>query len=264
MSETKKMRIGLNAGHTLTGYGSGAIGVLNESQETRKVVAALTPMFEAAGCEIVPCTVDKASSQNAYLAEVVNMANREDLDWFISVHFNSNAAKNGQGVEIYTYKGRQYPDAVEVCEHIAALGFKNRGVKEGTGLYVVRKTKAKSMLIEVCFVNEPDAATYKKVFEEICKAIVYAMADYVGAAPVPETPAVLPEKKAYVKVLFDGLSIRKSCSWAGSAVCGTVKKNEVFTVVDKQIPTGSKVALYRLKSGVWITSSEKYVKYYEK
>ena len=261
---SKKMRIGLNAGHTLTGPGSGAVGVLNESQETRRICAALTPMFEAAGCEIIPCTVDKASSQNEYLAEVVKMANREDLDWFISIHFNSNVARNGQGVEVYTYKGRQYPDAVEVCEHLAALGFKNRGVKEGTGLYVVRKTKAKSMLIEVCFVNEPDAATYKKMFNEICKAIVYAMADYVGATPVPEAPSVLPEKKAYVKVLFDGLSIRKSCSWEDNAVCGTVKKNEVFTVVDKQTPVGFKTPLYQLKSGVWITTAEKYVKYYEK
>lgn len=258
------MRIGLNAGHTLSGAGCGTAGVLIESIETRRVVEKIASMLGKAGCEVINCTVDKAASQDAYLAEVVKMANRQDLDWFISIHFNNDKARKGQGVEAYTYKGRQYPDAVEVCEHIAALGFKNRGVKEGTGLYVIRKTKAKAILIEVCFVNEPDASTYKQMFEEICKAIVYAMANHVEVTEIPETPAVLPEKKAYVKVLLDGLSIRKSCSWDASAVCGTVNKNEVFTVVDMQTPAGAKTPLYKLKSGVWITTSEKYVEYYEK
>lgn len=54
-------------------------------------------------------------------------------------------------MEVYTYKDRQYPDALDVCTNIAELGFVNRGVKAGTDLYVIRKTKAKSMLLEVCF-----------------------------------------------------------------------------------------------------------------
>lgn len=263
------MRIGLNAGHTLNGYGSGAVGVLRESDETRRIVNVITPMLKAAGCEVIPCTVDKAGSQNAYLAKVVKMANREDLDWFVSIHLNNDKSRKGRGVEVYTYAGRQYPDALEVCEQIAALGFENRGVKAGSGLYVIRKTKAKALLIEVCFVNEPDASRYNEMFDEICKAVVYALTDYV-APDLPEeqketyAPVIVPEKKKYVKVLFDGLSIRKSCSWDDSAVCGKVAKNEVFTVVDSQIPAGSKTALYKLKSGVWITSVPKYVKVYEK
>lgn len=257
------MRIGLNAGHTLKGAGSGAVGILTESIETRRVVQTLTPMLESAGCEVVDCTVDAAPSQKAYLAEVVRMANREDLDWFISIHFNNDAAKKGQGVEAYTYKGRQYPDAVEVCEHIAAVGFKNRGVKEGSGLYVIRKTKAKSLLIEVCFVNEPDANTYKRMFKDICKAIAYAMADYVSATPVPEAPSVLPEKKTYVKVICDELSVRKSMSWDDSAACGKVHKNEVFTVADGPIKVGNG-KMYKLKSGLYITASDKFVQVYSK
>lgn len=256
------MRIGLNAGHTLSGPGCGTSGAIVESVETRRVVERLTPMFQAAGCEVVPCTVDKAVSQSAYLAEVVNMANRQDLDWFISVHFNNDKKKAGRGVEAYTYLGRQYPDAVEVCEHIAALGFKNRGVKAGTGYYVIRKTKAKALLIEVCFVNEPDASTYQEMFEEICKAIVYAMADYVEATPVPEAPAVLPEKKRYLKVICNELTVRKSLAWSGNAA-GTVKKNEVFTIAEGTITVGGG-KMYKLKSGLYITAAEKYVSVYEK
>ena len=257
------MKIGLNAGHTISGAGSGAVGLINESAETRRVCQRLTELWSGAGVEVIPCTVDKAASQGAYLQQAITMANREDLDWFISIHFNSDAWKQGQGVEAYTYEGRQYADAVEVCEHIAALGFKNRGVKKGNNLYVIRKTKAKSILIEVCFVNDPDASLYKAKFDDVCNAIAYAMCDYINV-PKTEAPSVLPEKKAYVKVLIDNLAIRKSCSWKPDAQCGIVKKNEVFTVVGKETPEGSTTPLYKLKSGVWITSYNKYVQYYEK
>ena len=257
------MKIGLNAGHTLSGPGCGTSGVIVESIETRKVCNRLTEMFQASGVEVVPCTVDKATSQNAYLQKTVEMANRADLDWFISIHFNNDAKKAGHGVEVYTYNGRQYPDAVEVCEHIAALGFTNRGVKEGSGLYVIRKTKAKSMLIEICFVNNPDASTYQQKFEQICTAIAYALADYVQANPKPVAPVQLPEKKKYVKVLVDDLAVRKSLSWDSSAVAGRVQKNEVFTIAEGPVKVGSG-CMYKLKSGLYITASEKYVTTYYK
>lgn len=257
------MRIGLNAGHTLSGPGSGTSGVIVESIETRKVCSRLTEMFKASNVEVVPCTVDKAASQEAYLEKVVEMANRTDLDYFISIHFNNDAKKAGHGVEAYTYKGRQYQDAIEVCEFIAALGFTNRGVKEGSGFYVVRKTKAKSILLEVCFVNDPDASNYKDKFEQICVAIAYALADYVQAAPKPVAPVQLPEKKKYVKVIVNDLAVRKSPSWDKAAVAGRVQKNEVFTIANGPIKIDGG-SMYRLKSGLYITASEKYVTVYEK
>lgn len=258
------MKIGLNAGHTLTGAGTGAVGVISESVETRRVAETLTPMLQSIGVEIIPCTIDKAASQSAYLKEAVQLANRQDLDWFVSIHFNNDTARKGQGVEVYTYKGRQYGDAVDVCRHIAALGFKNRGVKAGEGLYVIRKTKAKSMLIEVCFVNEPDAAQYQKMFNEICKAIAYALADYAvpGTGQKPPAPQPLPEKQKYIKVACRELTVRKSLAWEGNAA-GTVRKNEVFTVAEGPFKVGTGT-MYKLKSGLYITGASKYVEIYEK
>ena len=144
------MKFGINCGHTVAGPGSGAVGIINESVETREVGNALISLLRANGHEVINCTIDRANSQNAYLKEAVNLANNKTLDYFISIHFN---AGGGQGVEVYTYKGRQFTDALEVCANISALGFKNRGVIDGSGLYVVHKTKAKSMLIECCFVD---------------------------------------------------------------------------------------------------------------
>ena len=72
-------------------------------------------MLQAAGVEggrIV--LINKVASQSAYLqGSRPKMANRQDLDWFISFHLNNDAAKKGKGVEAYTFEEEQYPDAVE-------------------------------------------------------------------------------------------------------------------------------------------------------
>ncbi len=168
------MTIGINCGHTASGPGYGAVGIIKESEHTRLVGHALMGLFRQAGVTVIDCTVDKAGAQQEYLAATVALANRQDLDWFISIHFNASKEHTGHGAEIYTYKGRQYPDALEVCANLTELGFKNRGVKEGTGLYVIQKTKAKSMLIEVCFCdNQQDIDIYQATggAEGIAKAI---------------------------------------------------------------------------------------------
>lgn len=184
------MTIGVNCGHTIGGAGYGAVGVIKESNHTRLVGYALMEKLRAAGVNVIDCTIDEADTQAEYLAAAVALANREDLDWFLSIHFNASAAHTGQGVEVYTYEGRQYQDALDVCGNIAALGFKNRGVKSGSGLYVIRKTKAKSMLIEVCFCdNEQDVALYNSAggAETVAQAIFNALYDYIAEKPT-ETP----------------------------------------------------------------------------
>lgn len=172
--EGNQMVIGVNCGHTLSGAGSGAVGMISESEHTRKVGYALMEKLKENGVTVVDCTIDSTASQNAALAAITAQANRQDLDWFVSIHFN---AGGGQGVECYTYKGRQYEDAVEICKNISSLGFNNRGVKNGTGLYVINKTKAKAILVEVCFVDSADANKYlgigaEAIAEQIAKALV--------------------------------------------------------------------------------------------
>jgi hypothetical protein len=185
------MKIGVNCGHTVSGAGYGAVGIIRESDHTRLVGRELMRLMQAAGAQVTDCTIDHACSQNEYLEKAVKLANNEELDWFISIHFNASKAHAGQGAEVYTYKGRQYPDAVCVCKNLENLGFRNRGVKEGTGLYVVRKTKAKSMLIEVCFCdNQQDVNTYKAAGGAggIAEAIFKGFCKHVDVPGAGETP----------------------------------------------------------------------------
>lgn len=175
------INFGVNDGHTISGPGSGAVGKISESKVTREVGKIVRELLKQRGHNAVNCTIDYANSSNEALSLIVQQANRQDLDWFISIHFN---AGGGRGVEVYTYQGRQYQDALDVCKNISALGFTNRGVKNGSGLYVVRKTKAKSMLIEVCFVDSADVEQYLKIgARTIAEAIVNGIC---GVLPVKE------------------------------------------------------------------------------
>ena len=167
------MKIIVNAGHTLNGKGTGAVGYITESVETRKVAKHLISILKEKGHNAIEVNVDKSTSQAAYLREVVNKSNaNKGVDLFVSIHFN---AGKGRGTECYTWKGRKYKIATDICRNLNKLGFVNRGVKDGSDFYVVRNTTMEAMLIEVCFVDTfDDVALYKK---HGAKAIAEAIAN---------------------------------------------------------------------------------------
>ena len=164
------MKVILNAGHTKKGAGSGAVGYLNESAETRKVVSLIKYYLEGKGHEVVVANVDKAESRSAYLYGVARKANKhEDADLFVSIHFN---AGGGQGCECYTWKGKQTSQSVAICDELSKQGFVNRGVKDGSDLYVISKTTMPAVLVEVCFADSmSDASRYKRLGSKVAQAI---------------------------------------------------------------------------------------------
>ena len=165
------MRIVINAGHTKIGAGTGAKKYLTESIETRKIAYELMKLLADTNHEIIPAVFDKNSDN---LNAAVKLSNNNKADLFISIHLN---AGGGKGCEAYTYKGAKHTKALNVCKNLNKLGFINRGVKDGTQLYVVRLTTAVAILIEVCFVdNVLDADLYNKVgINKIAKAIFDAI-----------------------------------------------------------------------------------------
>lgn len=164
-------KIVINAGHTKLGTGTGASGYLNESTETRKIAYELMKLLADSKHEVIPAVYDRSANN---LKEAVTLANNEGADLFISIHLN---AGGGSGCEAYTWKGQQVAQAVKACSYLKKLGFKNRGVKDGSNLYVIKNTKAPAILIEVCFVdNKADAELFKQVgHSNIAKAIYSAI-----------------------------------------------------------------------------------------
>ena len=164
------MKIVINAGHTKIGKGTGANKYLNESKETRKIAYYLMYLLATTDHEVVPAVFDKSTDN---LTETVKLSNSEKPDLFLSIHLNASNGK-GEGVECYTYKGAKLPKAVSICNNISKLGYKNRGVKDGTQLKVVRDTTAPAILVECCFVdNKNDTQKYNaiKIAEAIYNAI---------------------------------------------------------------------------------------------
>lgn len=115
--------------------------------------------------EIIPAVFDRSENN---LKEAVDLSSGADL--FVSIHLN---AGGGHGSEVYTWKGQQTPRAVAVLKHLSELGFSNRGVKDGSKLYVIKNTKCEALLIEVCFVGSDIdySLLHTHKAEKIAKAI---------------------------------------------------------------------------------------------
>lgn len=172
----------IHAGHNPDGkIACGAIGVLKESTEARKVKTKVITMLRVLGKTVYDCTVDNGTSQNDILQKIVRKCNSHKVDIDVSIHFNAgrNDSKGDGstgGVEVFVMPGSTLQNiAGDVCKQISsALGIRNRGVHERSNLYVLRKTAASAMLIEVCFVDDKDDAD-RYDSTKAAEAIVYAL-----------------------------------------------------------------------------------------
>ena len=157
------MRINVHAGHNADGRTAcGAIGFIRESTEARRVKDAVVSQLGQLGHTVYDCTVDDAAGVSDNLRQIVAKCNAHDVDLDVSIHFNSGAKDSAgnkvtTGTEAYVYsassKAKAY--AEKACAAVAGLGFRNRGVKYSTGLYVLRNTNSPAMLMECWEVSIP-------------------------------------------------------------------------------------------------------------
>ena len=144
------MKFNVHGGHN--SHVTGASKYLNELTEDRKVKNEVIRLLKAQGHTVYDCTDDSGTTQNANLSNIVKKCNAHSVDLDISIHLN---AGGGTGVETYIYPNSSAKDeATRICSKVSsALGIKNRGVKDGSNLYVVRNTNAPAVLVECCFVD---------------------------------------------------------------------------------------------------------------
>ena len=169
----------IHAGHAPYGSGgaSGAVGILNESTEARRVKDYLIKYLKSEGNTVYDCTCERGYSQNEVLSYIVHECNKHSVDRDISIHLNSgrNDYKGDEstgGVEVWLYDDKIKSDAERICAEISkTLEIRNRGVKYTHNLYVLRKTIAPAMLIECCFVDDRDDA--KRWNEKKCAQAIY-------------------------------------------------------------------------------------------
>ena len=175
----------------------GAVSILNEVTEDRKVKNKLISLLRSAGHTVYDCTDDSGRTSGANLANIVAKCNKHSVDLDISIHLNAGRGDtkgdgSTGGVEVFCYDSKTKDVAQSICNAIAsAFGYHNRGVKYSTGLYVLRKTKSKAILIECCFVDDKDDTKVwnsDKCAEAIYKGLTGKTATSSGSSSQTTTP----------------------------------------------------------------------------
>ena len=103
------MKFNVSAGHNPDGkVACGAVGLLKESTEARKVTNEVARLLKEQGHTVYNCTCDNGTSQGDVLKKIVAKCNQHTVDLDVSIHFNAGASaqkKNGQttGTEVLVY-----------------------------------------------------------------------------------------------------------------------------------------------------------------
>ncbi len=194
------MKINVHAGHCPDGKGAyGAVGLIKESTEARKVKNHLIKMLKEHGHTVYDCTCDLDKTKSTCLYYIVDKCNEHAVDLDVSIHLNAGVNDregNGHttGTEVLvcssTTKANAY--AKPIVDQIAKdMGYKNRGVKINSGLYVLKHTNAPALLVECCFVDDKDDAT-KWNPEKCAKAIFHGITGKAYAPKEVAKPVTTP------------------------------------------------------------------------
>lgn len=194
--------------------GTGAVGLIDEVTEARRVVERILGKLREMGLRVHQVQDNASKSQAENLRYLINAHNKTARMLDVSVHFNAVSGTHTRaiGTEVLYKNAAVQPLAARLSKAIAnAAGFPDRGAKKRNDLAFLNGTEEAAVLIEVCFVNSTvDVARYKQHFETICGAISAALAQHVRPAANPfSSPALygrvekLFKNESYVKTLLE-------------------------------------------------------------
>ncbi|MCH4166770.1 MAG: N-acetylmuramoyl-L-alanine amidase [Megasphaera sp.] len=118
--------------------------------------------------------------QNDDLYAVCDEANQEEVDVFVSIHFNAfNTRATGTETLVSGTANSLMLGHCIQSNIKAVLCLPDRGLKERPGLFVLRNTAMPAVLAEVCFVdNDYDIKRYMGRAEEVASAIATGILQY--------------------------------------------------------------------------------------
>ena len=228
------MKINIHAGHNPDGkMACGAVGIIKESTEARKVKDLVIKYLKSDGHTVYDCTVDDGTSASNVLSKIVTKCNAHSVDLDVSIHFNSGANdKRGNGtttgteVLVYSKTSKANDKATRICRKLSAIGFKNRGIKVRKDLYFLKHTKAPSLLIEICFVDDKDdVKLYNKNIDKIAKTIAEAIVNKKININKVNTST------GKYKVIASALNIRKGAGTKYATIGQVYKQGTIVEVL---------------------------------
>lgn len=147
------MKIAVRGGHNF--QARGAVGIIDETIENRKVYKAVINYLRKEGyvvVDVTPCNCD--ANTDLYLG--VKKAEENKVDLFISIHFDKAYSEYngslGTGTWVMGTGGQAEKYARGIVNRVAeGTGLKNRGVKINSKLYELKITSMPAVIVEVCF-----------------------------------------------------------------------------------------------------------------
>jgi N-acetylmuramoyl-L-alanine amidase len=184
------MEYGIDIGHNCP-PDSGAIGIRKEDNLTMEVGTRVISKLKALGHQVVDCKPSSAGSVTSSLQQRCDKANSNRVDTFVSIHFNK-FNKQANGVEIFAASDAGRRIAKPILDNIVKLGFFNRGVKDGSNLYVIRYTNMPAILVECCFCDsQKDMSLYNP--DALSDAIVRGLTGQLPPNPSAEDKKTIIE-----------------------------------------------------------------------
>lgn len=161
------IKIYIDQGHNPQNPNAGAEGNGYREQDLVYVIGQeLAGILRAEGYDVRlsrPTADTQLGTSNATaLAARVEDANAWGADVFISLHANASSLSGASGSEAYVFRldsaaGELAEDILEGLEE--TTGLPDRGVRQRTNLYVLRRTQMPAVLVELGFItNAGDAA----------------------------------------------------------------------------------------------------------
>ena len=159
--------------HNITALGN------TEENIMHKVTDALMPMLKGVGIDAL------RGQKTDSLTQMVRESNLFKPEIHVAIHSNAHDGKS-RGCEVYHYKGSKNGKrlADTIYKYMEPLTpTKDRGVKENTSFYELKKTHAPAVLIEVDFHDNYEGAKWidANIFP-IAEAIAKGVCDYFGIA----------------------------------------------------------------------------------
>jgi N-acetylmuramoyl-L-alanine amidase len=148
------IKVGIDIGHNCP-PDTGAEGIKKEDILVKEVGNLAIASLKAKGIKVVECKpAGRVNTVRDSLQSRVAIANKEEVQLYCSLHFNAFNGK-ANGTEVFAISTTGANVAANVLKELVSLGFVNRGVKDGSHLYVVKKTKMPAILVEFLFCDSP-------------------------------------------------------------------------------------------------------------
>lgn len=220
----KFKRIALTVGHSKLKNGSytSANGVKNEYLYNKDLGEQLKKWFDKVGqpCDLIICPEGKFNSAKEESSYKLPLVNSGKYDLVIELHLNAhNGTANGSEVLYYSNNGKVVAQRVQ--DKLKTL-FKNRGIKQRTDLYILKKSNPVSVLLETFFCDNKNDCSIadSKGTKEIARLI----AEGVLSTTIKDTVINNTNNSTYI-VNTDVLNIRSGRGTEHSKV-GTLKKGD--------------------------------------